>query len=284
VDRPDYHLHLERIALSRDSILRFMDAAVAAGVTELGFTEHAHNFTQCRSIYPPDNDWIQHCAGDHRRDWDLDEYVRVLEGVRAEGAPVRISMEWDYCPGRERELERWIDNYPWDYTLGAVHWLPARGGGWWGFDIPDMAEEWNLRSTDEVYAEYFRLAVTAVETGLFDVFAHPDVVKVFGHRPKHDPAGDYERLARALADTGTAAEISTAGLRKPVGEIYPAPPLLAAIAGRDVAVTISSDAHELEHVGFAFDRAEAAARHAGYGRRAVFRGRQRVLVPLESAG
>lgn len=280
VVRPDYHLHLERYALTRDAVLRFVEVALAAGVTELGFTEHAHNFVQCRTIYPPDNAWIQTHCGEDRRRWDIDEYVRLLDGLRAEGLPMKVAVEWDYCPGQERALARWIDAYPWDFTLGAVHWLPGRDGGWWGFDMPDMATEWAARSVDEVYGAYFELATTAVETRLFDVFAHPDVIKVFGHRPRGSMAGHHARFAAAMAATDTAAEISTAGLRKPVGELYPDPTFLAEIVRRGVAVTISSDAHEIAHVGFAFADAEAAARAAGCTRRTVFTRRVRSFSPF----
>lgn len=278
--RPDYHVHLENYGLTRDSVLRLADTALTRGVTEIGITEHAYRFAQCREIYPEDNVWIHDPPSGARQAWDLDAYVRLLESARDDGLPLKMAMEWDYCPGREAELERLIRGFNWDLTLGAVHWLPGRNGGWWGFDISEHADEWQQRSVEEIYTEYFRLLADAIQTGLFDIIAHPDVVKVFGHRPDIDPASLYDELAATMAAAGTCAEISTAGWRKRVGELYPAPGLLAALRAEGVPVVISSDAHVAEHIGYEFAKAEAIVRDAGYTTRCVYTRRQRMDVPL----
>jgi len=280
VRRPDYHTHLENYSLDRQSLLRMVEAALAAGVDEIAITEHAHNFVQCRDIYPEDNAWVHGRDSPERRNWDLEAYLRLLDWARAEGLPVRAGVEWDYCPGREAQLERWIRAYPWDLVLGGVHWLPGRNGGWWGFDIPEQRGEWDVRSPDQVYEEYFRLLCEAAGTGFFDVLAHPDVVKVFGYRPHRDPQGWYDQAAEALARAGVCAEVNTAGWRKPVGELYPAPPFLETLNRHGVPIVISSDAHWSEHVGYGFREAERAAYEAGYRSRCVFRARQRREVPL----
>ncbi len=278
--RPDYHTHLENYALDRDSLLRMVEAAVAAGVDEIAVTEHAHNFVQCRDTYPPDNGWVHAQNSPHRRSWDLDTYWRLLEAARAEGLRVRVGVEWDYCPGREAQLERWVRAYPWDLVLGGVHWLRGRDGGWWGFDIEEQRAEWERRDVDQVYEEYFTLLCQAAATGLFDVLAHPDVVKVFGHRPRRDPQEWYERAARAMAASGVCAEVNTAGWRKPVGELYPAAAFLRVLQGHGVPVVISSDAHWTHHVGFGFGQAERAVYEAGYRSRCLFEGRRRREIPL----
>lgn len=280
VRRPDYHTHLENYGLDRDSLLRMVGGALRAGVDEIALTEHAHNFVQCRDIYPSDNDWVHGRDREGRRSWDLDAYLRLVEAARAEGIRVKVALEWDYCPGYEAQLERWVRAYPWDLVLGGVHWLRGRNGGWWGFDIPEQREDWEHRPVDEVYAEYFRLLAEAASTGLFDVLAHPDVVKVFGHRPRRDPQEWYEQAAEAMARAGVCAEVNTAGWRKPAGELYPAQKFLEVLHRRGVPIVISSDAHWAEHVGFRFADAEQAAWAAGYRTRCVFEGRRRTEVPL----
>ncbi len=280
--RPDCHTHLENYPLERDSLLRMVDAALAQGVDEIALTEHAHNFVQCRTIYPPDNPWVHDRNTSHRRNWDLDTYLRLVEAARQEGLPVKVGLEWDYCPGREAELERWVRGYDWDLVLGGVHWLRGREGGWWGFDIPEQVQEWDERDVDEVYEEYFRLLCEAAGTGLFDVLAHPDVIKVWGHRPHRDPQPWYERAAAAMARSGACAEVNTAGWRKPVGELYPAPAFLEVLRRHGVPIVIGSDAHLAEHVGFGFSRAEAEAWAAGYRTRCVFTRRRRLEVPLRA--
>ena len=94
--------------------------------------------------------------------------------------------------------------------------------------------------------------------GLFDILAHPDLVKVWGERvpvPEGDLRRFYERAMDGIAESGVAIEVSTAGLRKPVAEIYPAPAFLEMCleAGRPVA--LSSDAHTPEQLGHEYERA-----------------------------
>jgi histidinol-phosphatase (PHP family) len=84
------------------------------------------------------------------------------------------------------------------------------------------------------------------------VLAHPDLIKVAGCVPDA-PEEWWDRMAEAAASSGMAAELSSAGWRKPVGEQYPALPLLSKFAARGVPLTTASDAHRLEQVA---DKAE----------------------------
>ncbi len=114
-----------------------------------------------------------------------------------------------------------------------------------------------------------------------DVLAHPDLPKIFGRRPDPDVLADlHERAAEVIAASGVALEISTAGLRKPVGELYPDYGLLRACARRGVPVTLASDAHGAELVGQDFDDALELARDAGCETVTVFEARQGRQEPL----
>jgi histidinol-phosphatase (PHP family) len=75
-------------------------------------------------------------------------------------------------------------------------------------------------------------------------------------------------------------EISTAGLRKRVGELYPSPAMLARFRAAGVPLTLASDAHVPENVGRDFDRALEVARAAGYDEVTVFEQRVARQVPL----
>ena len=89
-------------------------------------------------------------------------------------------------------------------------------------------------------------------SGVCDVLAHPDLVKIAGRVPAV-PDEFYDRIAEAAARSGMAAEVSSAGWRKPVGEEYPAPPLLRRFVAHGVPLTTASDAHTLPDVA---DRAD----------------------------
>ena len=77
-----------------------------------------------------------------------------------------------------------------------------------------------------------------------------------------------------------AIEVSTAGLRKPVGEIYPARAFLEMCldAGRPVA--LSSDAHTPNDLAYRYDDALELLDAVGVRSLAVFERRERRLEPI----
>jgi histidinol-phosphatase (PHP family) len=75
-------------------------------------------------------------------------------------------------------------------------------------------------------------------------------------------------------------EVSTAGLRKEVMEIYPSKTFIEEAFRRKIPILISSDAHAPAEVGYEFDRAVALVQEVGYRELSSFRGRKRVSVPL----
>jgi histidinol-phosphatase (PHP family) len=256
----DYHMHLrnDRGEIAHDtwSVDPFVEVARAAGVDEIGFTEHVYYFKQTRSLWT-----IPYQA--ERCVYDLEPYVQAIVDARRRGLPVKLGLEVDYVRGREDELRELLAPYPWDYLLGSVHY------------IGHLAVDGEPRLLDEVGVEeawrlYFERLEAAARSGLFDSLSHPDLVKIFGERA----AFDYGPVADAIAESGVAVEVSTAGLRKPVGELYPHPAFLAACRERGVPVTLASDAHSPDLVGRDFDRAVELLRSAGYETITIFERRE----------
>jgi histidinol-phosphatase (PHP family) len=191
---------------------------------------------------------------EHHAHVDLDAYVEVVEAVKREGLPVVCGLEVDYYQGRMDEVAALLAGYPFDVLLGSVHWLGA-----WRFDVLDdplTMAEWDAREVDAVWDDYTTAMEELAASGTCDVLAHPDLVKVAGRRPAV-PDEWYDRIAEAAFTSGMAAELSSAGWRKPVGEEYPAPPLLRRFVERGVPLTTASDAHSLPDVA---DRSETMRR------------------------
>jgi histidinol-phosphatase (PHP family) len=272
----DYHMHLapDDDALAPalgdgTAALARLDAAAAAGVDEIGVTEHVYRFAAARHL-------SHHPFWQRQATADLDAYVDLVAGLRDDGLPVRVGIELDWIDGRTADLAALVAGRDLDLVLGSVHFL----GPDQLVDHPRYAV-WDELPVDEVYRRYFGTLREAALSGLYDVMAHPDLVKVFGHRPAGGPPlGEYEATAEAFADAGVAAEVSTAGLRKDARELYPAQPFLEALARHDVPITLASDAHVPADVGRGLDRAVAAARAAGYTTVTAFRGREPRQEPL----
>jgi histidinol-phosphatase (PHP family) len=256
----DYHMHLrdseERIEHTLEAVERFLEVGAARGVDELGFTEHVYYFVQTRSLWNVPSQ-IKHCV------YDLNQYVAAIGEAKRRGLPVKLGLEVDYVRGRESETRDLLAVYPWDYLLGSVHFIDGLGVD----GTPRLVDEVGV---EEAWRRYFEELAAAAQSGLFDVLSHPDLIKIWGLRPAQP---DYSTLLGAL--DGVCLEISSAGLRKPVGELYPDPVLLAAARERGVAITFASDAHVPELVGADFDQVRALAREAGYRTVTVFDQRNR---------
>ncbi|MBJ7347345.1 MAG: histidinol-phosphatase [Thermoleophilaceae bacterium] len=271
----DYHLHLRpddqaatfELFMTTANVDRYRAAADKAGIAELGVSEHIHRFRQALAIWDHPM-WVGNATD------DLDAYV---DFVRHQ-TDLRLGIEMDYLAGREQEIGATLDQYNWDYVVGSVHFL---GDGALDYDVFDI---WALVSdAEDVWQRYFDAVAASARTGLYDIIAHPDLVKYWGDkRPR--PAGDlrrfYEPVVAAFVEADVAVELSTAGLRKPVAEVYPAPEFLAMCVEAKVPVALSSDAHIPEDIGFAYGDAVSMLRSHGVEEIAVFENRKRRLEPL----
>jgi histidinol-phosphatase (PHP family) len=270
----DYHLHLRpddpeattAAYFTSENVDRYLEAADRAGVGELGVSEHVHRFSQALDV------WDHPFWRENARD-DLGEYC---EFVRA--TPLRLGIEMDFVAGREDLIADLLAGHEFDYVVGSVHFLAD------GAVDHDVFDIWSHDGDpDRVWRRYFEALAEAARSGLFDVLAHPDLIKYWGDRrprPERDPRFYYEPAVEAIAESGIAVEVSTAGLRKPVREIYPAPELAEMCVEAGAAFSLSSDAHVPEDVGYEYERAVAAMREWGIGEIAVFERRQRRMEEL----
>ena len=247
-----------------------MRRAVALGLCEIAFTDHIPLY-----FLPPDRRDPKLAM----REEELDGYLAEVETLRREFAgeiPVRLGLEADYAEGHEETLAGWLARADWDVVLGSVHWV---AGGW--IDDPATSPaRFAAEGVEALYREYYRLLAKAARTGLFDVLTHFDLPKKHGHRPAAPLAEAEEAALSAARDAGCALEISSAGLRKPVGELYPEPRLLARAVALGVPVTFSSDAHAPAEVGWGYASTLAAARAAGVREFVTFERRRKRFRPL----
>jgi histidinol-phosphatase (PHP family) len=133
---------------------------------------------------------------------------------------------------------------------------------------------------EEVWTKYFKAMTQAAGSGLFDFMAHPDLVKKFGHRPKGNLRPYYKETLDAIEAAGIAMEVSTAGLRKEVMEIYPSKEFLEEAFQRNIPILISSDSHAPAEVGYEFHRALKVVKEVGYQKLCAFQNRERILIPI----
>ena len=287
----DYHLHLwphheHDTPLRVEQLAEYCAQAQAAGVTELALTEHLFRFRQADALVGGfwDDARVPPALAASMADYwkfhatvDLDAYVTCALEAKAAGLPVVIGLEVDYYEGRMDDVARLLAGYPFDVLLGSVHWVDC-----WRFDDiddPVSMDQWSGREVDACWDAYTTAMEELAASGACDVLAHPDVIKAAGFVPDA-PAEWWDRIAEAAAASGMAAELSSSGWRKPVGEQYPAQGLLDRFVARRVPLTTASDAHHLDHVAHRAADLFALLASVGVGELQGYRAREPYPVPL----
>ena len=282
----DCHVHLqphgERPPITIERIEAYVEAGRANGVERIALTEHLFRFEEAyEALYgwwddDPDARlaslaqayWKDHVAG------TVADYVRVVEEAKTRGLPVLLGIEMDWLHGRGDLLRQFLAPYDWDIVLGSVHYI-----GSWGFDCEEFEYEWARRDVAGVWRDYATLVRELAESGLADVIAHPDVAKVYGHRPANETPL-HDAIIEGASLHGTAIELNSNGLRR-AGEIYPAMPVVERARAAGLPITFASDAHSPDRVGANFDDLRAWASAAGYREATAYVARKRESHPIE---
>jgi histidinol-phosphatase (PHP family) len=260
----DYHMHLrapdEQIEHTVEAVEPYVETAADRNVDEIGFTEHAYYFDQTRHLWSMPYH-LERCV------YDIEPYVDAVVEAKRRGYPVKLGIEVDYETGREQETAEALAPYPWDYVLGSIHFLDGLG-----IDAePSLVDS---LGAEGAWRRYYEALGLAARSGIFDSLAHPDLVKMFGEEIEWD----WDTVVGSL--DGVAIEVSSAGLHKPHGELYPNAALLRAARTRGIPITLASDAHVPQNVGRDLDRAIEHARAAGYETVTLFDGREARQEPL----
>jgi histidinol-phosphatase (PHP family) len=272
----DYHVHLRpddldqtaASAFTAANAERYREVASDRGIEELGVAEHVYRFTAALDV------WQHPLWVDYAHD-DLDAYCSFVR----EETDLRLGIEADFVPGREERMRELLEARDWDYVVGSIHFLAEGALDYDEYDV------WTSgRSADHVWRTYFTWLGEAAASGMFDVLAHPDLVKYWGPGARPWPERDlrfyYDLAMEQIAGSGVAVEVSTAGLRKPVGEIYPSSALLEMLVDAGVPLALSSDAHAPDQLGFRYDDALKLLADHGVTELAVFEGRTRRMEPI----
>ncbi len=229
----DYHTHPQghRVQPYTRALLQpWVDSARARGLSDIAFTDHD-----------------RYHAG-----IDFDE----IDRVRAANPEMKIraGIELDNDPVHGAEGRRWVEEH-WDkldFVLGSVHFLdrPEQMLD----TVPAGAEQFVGREIDSIYEDYFRRVRDMAETGLVDCLAHLDLIKIHGHRPNSSVENLVTETLDFIKSRGLAIELSTAGWRKPVNELYPSDGIIELAIAKAIPFTTASDAHSHVQLGENYER------------------------------
>jgi len=284
----DYHIHSAVTVDAQSSEDACCQRAAALGLKEIAFTNHVMlgnpDYTMSPDAVRGHAQAIHACQK---------KYPRMN---------IRMGLEVDYLDAQDNQIDAIIHRYeditgrPFDFVMGAVHYLR---GIFFSSKIHAPAlfnpqENRDIHKTnlevEEIYLEYFSLVTKAVRSGLFDLIAHPDLIKkhtgIFSPPvPFENYRASVETLVAALVDTGVGIEVNTKGLTLKVGEAYPSIPFLnlyiseARLRGQEPIITLGSDSHHAENVGALLMDGANAIKEAGCHILTGFD--QRALYPIQ---
>lgn len=267
----DAHLHT-LYSHGENTPLEMCSRAKALGLKIIGFSEH--------SPRPAGFDYRREYRDQLRA--HLSDYVRQVLALKNGPLRVLFGMEIDWLAGEEDYTAASRAAFDFDYLIGSVHFLDH-----WGFDDGD--EPWRDASQEQReswYRQYFSTWLDMINSGLFNIAAHPDLIKIYSvesFRLWLDKPESRELVRRgltALRDKGMAMEISSAGLRKACGEIYPCPTIMKMAASLGLSVSMASDAHNVADVGRDFPRLADYAKFFGFDRQTIFDHDRRFELPF----
>jgi histidinol-phosphatase (PHP family) len=250
----DYHLHVVAHGdrpMTVENILTYCEVARDRGICQMGITEHDR----------------------YLDDIDLAAFQEARE--KFQDVELRLGIEIDFVPGKEEQMDRFAAALPYDYIIGSVH----RVGGE-EVDHPDYKEIYEKWDTYDLYEAYYENVRKAALSGRFDILGHPDLIKIFRHFPDRDITTMLEETADTVAESGIVVDVNAAGLRKPIGEIYPSRDFLEMFHRRGVPIILSSDAHAPHEVAAGYDESLKLVHDVGYREVVTFKDRERGTLAL----
>jgi len=256
--RIDLHNHTIRCNHAEGTVDEYIQRAIALGIDVYGFSEHA----------PMDFDPKYRLKFEEMEAYTSD--ILTAKETYKNDIDILLGYEVDWLPGH---MDEQVLNAKVDYLIGSVHFIDK-----WSFDNPEFIGEWKNKNIDEIWQAYFEATEAMAKSGKFDIVGHLDLIKVFKFMPKQDVRGLAKNALTAIKEANMVMEINTAGLRKPVGEMYPSRALLEEAYSLDIPITFSSDAHAVEQIGAGYELAITLAKDIGYTKAVTFQSRDKKLI------
>lgn len=268
----DMHVHSCFSSDSKENPESIIETAIKKGFSYVYFTDH-HDTDFPVSKEDPDMNF----------QLDFPAYIECLTKLReqySQKIQLRIGVEQGICPEVADKVTTIANQYDFDFIIGSSHLTSLINGD------PYYPEYYEGMHYIDAYRKYFMSEVENVRlTSAFDVYGHLDYAirycpdKSFRYR-FHDYQDIFEELFKLLIEKGKGIEINTAGIRK-IGFAHPhmdALRLYREMGGE--IITIGSDAHTKEDIGFGFDVAEEMLKSCCFRYYTVFNGRQPEFITL----
>ncbi|MGN0299047.1 MAG: histidinol-phosphatase HisJ family protein [Lachnospiraceae bacterium] len=265
----DYHCHTRFSSDSDASVEGQIQAAIQKGFSHLCITDHED------IDYDPtveENFLI-----------DMPDYIQTLTKLQQtyqDKITLHIGVELGLQPHLKEELPAFAASFPFEYIIGSTHLVdkidPYYSAFWKNFPSDHAGVQRYYEKTLENIRLY----------DCFDCYGHIDYIKRYApdKTQSHDYA-DYrdiiDEILKELIYKGKGIECNTAGFKYALGQPNPQSDIIKRYLelGGEL-LTIGSDAHQSEHVGYAFDLLPEFLKACGVRYYTIFDHRKPIFLPL----
>lgn len=244
MQRTDYHTHTPLCLHATGEPEQFVTRALELNLSTYGIADHAPMPPEQE---PYDNWRMRYADAAAYREW----INRARAAAQGSTLSILTGLECDWFPGIEPWIQRLRKEFDCDYLIGSVHYL--RHGE--SVDDSVYANRTITESTEQDWLLYWQAVTDMVNSRLFDIIGHIDLVKIWGRVPGGDLSRFYTPTLDALEHSGIAVEINTAGWHKYCAEQYPSRAFLQELLARRIPIVINSDAHAPEQLSRNWEQA-----------------------------
>lgn len=267
----DCHVHSEFSSDSQAPLSQMIEQAIAKHMHYFYLTDHH------------DIDFPIEAANGLDFQLDTIHYLEALACLKADYCDkieVRTGVELGLMTHITDKLNEYTNQFSFDFIIGSSHLVR-------GMD-PYYPSYYEGRSQKEAYQEYFESIYDNIQTfDDYDVYGHLDYVVRYGPDKSfqwnfQDYADIFEAILTCLIQKGKGIEINTAGLYKGLGYPHPHKDILKMYKelGGEI-ITIGSDAHSPEYLGYGFDAAEHILNSCGFRYYTLFKNRKPEFFPVQ---
>lgn len=254
----DFHVHTDFSNDCSVSAEMQIESAIKLGLKFICLTDHCD----------------MHLYSDKNYILDTNSYFNKINALKEkykDKINVLCGIEIGLQPSLKEAIKNNISGYNFDFIIGSSHAVNNIDIGY----NPD--KYFSDKSEKEAYKEYFESILENVKTfDNYNVYGHLDYVVRYGpNKNKYFDFNDYkdvfEEILKTIIKNGKGIEINTSGFRKNLGHPHPNKDILKMykdLGGK--IITIGSDAHRTEHVGYGFQDIPELLRELGFKCYTVF--------------
>ena len=228
----NYHTHTIRCHHAVGTEREYIEAAIAAGITELGFSDH--------SPYPFSDGYVSNFRMALEETAGYFETLRALKAEYADRITIYIGFEAEYYPQYFAAMREHVRSFGCDYLIMGQHFL---------YNEVERIYSGTATEEEERLAQYVDQVIEGLSTGAYTYLAHPDLVTWTGSEEiyrKHSL-----RLCRAAKQLEIPLELNLLGQAET--RQYPSERFFCIAAECGCDAIIGCDAHDPQ----AFAHAEA---------------------------